>query len=131
MYCNFDLHFNASFSLQWLADRVKYTLKWGCHLICHTSADAIEDIYQEARKVLTTVEGIYRDGRIELKSLPSNVTNEAKVIVTFVDADAVDLMAHGIDRSQAEVLRNNLATFADDWNSPDMSIYDNYDATKS
>jgi uncharacterized UPF0146 family protein len=78
--------------------------------------------------VLTTVEGVYRDGRIELKSLPSNVNNEAKVIVTFVDANVVDLAANGIDRSQAEVLRNNLATFADDWNSPEMSIYDNYDA---
>jgi hypothetical protein len=81
--------------------------------------------------VLTTVEGVYRDGRIELKSLPSNVLEEAKVIVTFVDPNAVDLSARGIDRSQAEVLRNSLATFADDWNSPEMSTYDSYDATKS
>jgi hypothetical protein len=90
-----------------------------------------EDIYQEAKQVLTIVEGIYRDGRIELKSLPSNVANEAKVIVTFVDADVVDLADRGIDRSEAEILRNNLATFADDWNSPEMNIYDNYDAAKS
>lgn len=81
--------------------------------------------------MLTTVEGIYRDGQIELKSLPSNVANEARVIVTFVDADVVDLAERGIDRSQAEALRNNLATFADDWDSPEMSIYDNYDAAKS
>ncbi len=80
--------------------------------------------------MLTTVEGIYRDGRIELKSLPSNVTNEAKLIVTFVDADVVDLADQGIDRSQSEILRNNLATFADDWNSPEMNIYDNYDVNK-
>ena len=50
--------------------------------------------------MLITVEGIYRDGRIELKNLPSNVNNEAKVIVTFVDANVVDLAAHGIDRKQ-------------------------------
>jgi hypothetical protein len=81
--------------------------------------------------VLTTVEGIYRDGQIELKSLPSNVVNEARVIVTFVDADVVDLAAHGIDRYQAEFLRNNLTTFADDWNNPEMNIYDKYDVTKS
>lgn len=81
--------------------------------------------------MLTTVEGIYRDGRVELKSLPSNVAEETKVIVTFVDADAVDLAAHGIDRSQSEVLRNSLTTFADDWNSPEMGIYDNYDAAKN
>ena len=80
--------------------------------------------------MLTTVEGVYRDGRIELKSLPSNIAEEAKVIVTFIDAE-VDLAAHGIDRSQAEILRNNLATFADDWNSPEMSVYDNYDVAKS
>lgn len=81
--------------------------------------------------MLTTVEGVYRDGRIELKSLPSNVLEESKVIVTFVDPNDVDLSAHGIDRSQAEVLQNSLATFADDWNSPEMSIYDSYDAAKS
>jgi hypothetical protein len=85
----------------------------------------------EVKQMLTTVEGVYRDGRIELKSLPSNVAEEANVIVTFVDSDTVDLAAHGIDRSQAEVLRNSLTTFADDWNSPEMSIYDNYDAAKS
>ena len=50
--------------------------------------------------MLTTVEGIYRDGQIELKSLPSNVANEARVIVTFVDADVVDLAERGIDRKQ-------------------------------
>jgi uncharacterized UPF0146 family protein len=81
--------------------------------------------------VLTTVEGVYRDGRIELKNLPSNVAEEARVIVTFVDSNDVDLATHEIDRSQAEALRNSLATFADDWNSPEMSIYDNYDAAKS
>jgi hypothetical protein len=131
VYFTFNLHRNASFSLQWLVDRVKYTLEWGCHLLCNISADASKDIYQEAKKVLTTVEGIYRDGRIELKSLPSNVAEEAKVIVTFIDSDTIDLAARGIDRSQAEALRNSLATFAEDWNSPEMSIYDNYDAAKS
>jgi uncharacterized UPF0146 family protein len=83
--------------------------------------------------MLTTVEGVYRDGRIELKSLPSNIAEESKVIVTFVDSNDndIELATHGIDRSQAEALRNSLATFADDWNSPEMSIYDNYDAIKS
>jgi predicted translin family RNA/ssDNA-binding protein len=81
--------------------------------------------------VLTTVEGIYRDGRIELKNLPSDVAEESKVIVTFVDSDDVDLANREIDKSQAETLRNSLATFADDWNSSEMSIYDNYDAIKA
>ncbi|MHC5933111.1 hypothetical protein [Nostoc sp.] len=29
------------------------------------------------------------------------------------------------------ILRSHLATFADDWHSPEMSIYDNYDAAKT
>jgi hypothetical protein len=49
--------------------------------------------------MLTTVEGVYRDGRIELKSLPSNVAEETKVIVTFVEDTNVELAARGIDRS--------------------------------
>ena len=76
--------------------------------------------------MLITVEGIYRDGRIELNNLPNNVAEESKVIVTFVDSNDVDLAAHDIDKSQAQALRNSLATFADDWNSSEMSIYDNY-----
>ncbi len=81
--------------------------------------------------MLTTVEGIYRDGRIELKSLPTNVTQEAKVIVTFIDLESVNLADRGIGRLQAQALRNSLSTFASDWDSPEMSIYDSYDAAKS
>ncbi|WP_310425738.1 hypothetical protein [Chamaesiphon sp. VAR_48_metabat_135_sub] len=81
--------------------------------------------------MLTTVEGVYLDGQIERKNLPIKVAEESKVIVTFVDSNDVDLATHGIDKSQAEALRNSLATFAEDWNSPEMSIYDNYDAIKS
>ena len=64
--------------------------------------------------MLTMVEGICRDGRIELENLPNNVAIEAKVMVIFADANDVDLAAHGISKSQAEALRNSLATFADD-----------------
>lgn len=42
-----------------------------------------------------------------------------------------DLVPQGIDREQAAILRENLATFADDWNSPEMDIYDDYDAAKA
>lgn len=76
------------------------------------------------------MEGIYRNGRIEL-GLPINIKDETRVIVTFIDSNDIELSDCGIDRLQAEALRANLATFADDWNSPEMSIYDNYDAAKS
>jgi uncharacterized UPF0146 family protein len=46
-------------------------------------------------------------------------------------AEDIDLEAQGIDREQAKALRESLANFSDDWNSPEMSIYDNYDASKA
>lgn len=80
--------------------------------------------------MLNSVEGIYRNGRVELAEHPNNVNEGARVIVTFIESNEIDLTAQGIDRAQAETLRANLATFAEDWDSPEMSIYDNYDAAK-
>ncbi len=45
-------------------------------------------------------------------------------------AEFNDLESQGIDRAQAHILRSSLVTFSDDWDSPEMSIYDNYDAAK-
>ena len=81
--------------------------------------------------MLISVEGIYRNGRIELTESPSNVPEGTCVIVTFVGTNDIDLASQGIDREQAEALRNSLTTFSDDWDSPEMSIYDNYDAAKA
>jgi hypothetical protein len=83
--------------------------------------------------MLTRVEGIYRNGRIELAQLPANVPEETRAIVTFIEPEEeeIDLSTYRIDETQAESLRANLATFAEDWNSPEMSIYDNYNAAKS
>ncbi len=44
---------------------------------------------------------------------------------------SIDLQERGIDKAQAANLRERLTTFAEDWESPEMSIYDNYDAAKS
>jgi uncharacterized UPF0146 family protein len=44
---------------------------------------------------------------------------------------SVDLVAQGIDRDQAQALRTSFATFREDWESPEMSIYDNYDAARA
>jgi hypothetical protein len=53
------------------------------------------------------------------------------IVVTFMQPGDVDLELQGIDPAQAEVLRASLANFSEDWDSPDMSIYDNYDAAKT
>ncbi|MEH2141154.1 hypothetical protein [Nostoc sp.] len=81
--------------------------------------------------MLTSVEGTYRNGRVELTEQPTDVDEGTQVIVTFIRSDEIDLASQGINEAQAEILRSHLATFADDWDSPEMSIYDNYDAAKT
>ena len=42
----------------------------------------------------------------------------------------IDLREHGISREQAADLRHRLSTFIEDWESPEMAIYDYYDESK-
>ncbi len=81
--------------------------------------------------MLTSVDGVYRNGRVELTANPTDIPEGTWVIVTFVRSSDIDLESQGIDKEQAKVLRASLATFSDDWSSPEMSIYDNYDAAKA
>jgi hypothetical protein len=81
--------------------------------------------------MLTTIQGTYRSGRIELAEVPRNVREDTPVIVTFLAPAPIDLRTRGIDETQAADLRASLATFAEDWDSPEMDIYDNYDAAKA
>jgi hypothetical protein len=71
-----------------------------------------------------SVEGVYREGRIELiEPVPEGATG--RVIVTFVSPPGVvDLDTRGIEREQAADLRRRLATFAEDWQQPEMDAYD-------
>ena len=73
--------------------------------------------------MLKSVEGIYRDGKIELVEMPEGI-DEARVIVTFMPPGQIDLRQRGIDESQAADLRARLHTFAEDWESPEMEAYD-------
>ncbi|MBD3306049.1 hypothetical protein GF339_06685 [candidate division KSB3 bacterium] len=81
--------------------------------------------------MLNSIEGIYRDGKIELLEPPRDVKNNTYVIVTFLQSGAIDLQARGIDRAHAANLRERLSTFAEEWNSPEMAIYDDYDNAKA
>ena len=42
-------------------------------------------------------------------------------------SNSINLRELGIDKAQAAVLRECFATFAKDWESPEMDVYDNYD----
>ena len=73
--------------------------------------------------MLKSLEGIYRNGKVELLETPSDI-EEARVIVTFLSPGSVELASRGIDRQQAADLRARLGTFAEDWERPDMAGYD-------
>lgn len=81
--------------------------------------------------MLKSIEGVYRNGKIELIELPDDVCDDTRVIVTFLEGDSVDLRARGIDEAQAADLRARLSGIAEDWDSSEMNVYDNYDAVKS
>lgn len=81
--------------------------------------------------MLRSVEGVYRSGKIELTEQPDDVRDDTPVIVTFLESGRVDLRTYGIDETEAAELRERLAAFAEDWDSPEMTIYDNYEAAKA
>ena len=81
--------------------------------------------------MLKSIEGIYRDGKIELEELPSDVGNETRVIVTFLEQKYINLQAYGISQPKAAELRERLASFGEEWDSPEMDIYDDYDSYKT
>jgi hypothetical protein len=73
--------------------------------------------------MLKSIEGIYKEGRVELcEPPPANL--QGKVIVTFLEANDVDLAERGIDEQQAAGLRQRLKAFAEDWERPEMDVYD-------
>jgi hypothetical protein len=88
-----------------------------------------------ADSMLQTIEGIYRNGKVELLEAPS-ASEGVRVIVTFLDAPAelnnptdesvssIDLVRRGISSEQALDLRSRLQSFAEDWERPEMDVYD-------
>ena len=81
--------------------------------------------------MLKSVEGIYRQGKIELVEPPADVRYETRVSVTFLGSSHVDMQTRGIGPEQAGELRDRLKVFTEDWDSPEMDIYDDYDAAKA
>ena len=76
-----------------------------------------------------SIGGVYRDGKVELTKVPLDVPEGTRVMVTFPETSPgtnYDLRELGIDEAQADDLRARLRAFAEDWESPEMDIYDNY-----
>jgi hypothetical protein len=72
---------------------------------------------------MLTIEGTYKDGKVELAQRPAEI-NQSRVLVTFLESKDIDLQTRGIDEAQAAELRARLATFAEDWERPENSVYD-------
>jgi hypothetical protein len=74
--------------------------------------------------MVKSVEGVYRNGKVELIE-PVAEADGTRVIVTWVQpGSSVELRERGIDESQAADLRRRLASFAEDWDRPEMDAYD-------
>lgn len=73
--------------------------------------------------MLKSCEGVYRQGKVELLEAPPSDA-EGKVIVTFLGTGSVDLAERGFDEHQAADLRQRLKAFAEDWDRPEMDVYD-------
>ncbi len=72
---------------------------------------------------MQTIEGIYKNGQIVLAQTPENI-EESKVLVSFLDTKQIDLRERGIDKEQAAKLRGKFSAIAEDWERPEMDIYD-------
>ncbi len=73
--------------------------------------------------MMKSVEGIYRNGKIELLE-PLPAAEGSHVVVTLHRQTGVDLRERGIDERQAAGLRQRLSAFAEDWDRPEMAVYD-------
>jgi len=71
-----------------------------------------------------SIPGIYRDGNVELLETPP-AEQTTRVIVTFLPtSEVIDLAARGMAPEQAADLRWRLQAFAEDWDRPEMDVYD-------
>lgn len=80
--------------------------------------------------MLTSIEGTFHNGQIILREPPTQMLNDTPVIVTFIGSNEIDLRAQNINQVQAAELRSSFGAF-EDWNEPEMDIYDDYDNAKA
>lgn len=80
--------------------------------------------------MLTSIQGIYRKGKVILNNIPLEMAEDTPVIVTFIGTNPIELKEHNISETQASDLLGRLAAFAEEWNSPEMNVYNNYDEEK-
>jgi hypothetical protein len=75
--------------------------------------------------MLKAVQGVYRDGKVELLETPPGV-KEAKVVVTFLPVKGESRVDPPLTNEEIDDLRFKLAAWEEDWNAPGMEVYDDY-----
>ena len=74
--------------------------------------------------MLKSVEGVFRNGKVELLE-PAPQAQEGRVLVTFLSGRApIVLSDRGLTPASAADLRSRLGAFAEDWERPEMDVYD-------
>ena len=76
-----------------------------------------------------TVEGIFRNGKVELLQEPENI-HEARVIVTFLPDAIGPEGGPSFTPDEVADLRGKLAAWEEYWNAPGMEAYDDYEARR-
>ena len=79
----------------------------------------------------STARGYYRNGRIELIEVPEGVAEDVEVVVTFLQPGHECLTSLGITPEQAAEFRWGLGAGIEDWDSPEMDVYNDYDRYKA
>ena len=59
------------------------------------------------------------------------ISDVEETVRTTTYEQGVSLSGHGISPAQAAELRASFATFAGEWERPEMDVYDDYDAAKA
>lgn len=76
-----------------------------------------------------TIEGIVRNGKIELLGYPDTIADETHVLITVLTPQQPADQVLAMTPEEAADLRHRLHCFTDDWLDPSMDGYDTYDAT--
>jgi hypothetical protein len=83
----------------------------------------------ELNEMIQTVQGIFKNGKVELLELPVNV-GEARVIVTFLPETDGPPGGPAFTPDEIAELQGKLEAWGDDWNAPGMEAYDDYEARR-
>lgn len=74
--------------------------------------------------MLQSVQGVFRDGKVEFTE-PVPRIEQARVLITFLpESGPIDLQKLRIDTTAAVELRSRFGLIAEDWERPEMDVYD-------